>query len=191
MLVFWALVMSESLVPFIRGGEGRRPVIVVDSREASAAPKVLKGLREADVDIRIVALPRGDYIISDRVAIERKTVKDFVYTLTRRHLFEQIFTLKELADFLGVTEPTVKGYAKHERGRQKLELMKKGFAVEKLGLSYSDLFFAHQIIELFKESGVPRQVDILKFKTCLDELNECKRELGTVKKTIQDLVCSK
>ena len=87
--------MSESLVPFIHGGEGRRPVIVVDSREASAAPKVLKGLREADVDIRIVALPRGDYIISDRVAIERKTVKDFVYTLTRRHLFEQIFTLKE------------------------------------------------------------------------------------------------
>ncbi|RLI10692.1 hypothetical protein DRO25_03190 [Candidatus Bathyarchaeota archaeon] len=41
-------------------------------------------------------LEKGDYVISDACAIERKTVHDFVYTLTRRYLFEQIFTLKEI-----------------------------------------------------------------------------------------------
>ena len=39
-------------------------------------------------------LEKGDYILSDQCAVERKTVNDFVYTLTRRYLFEQIFTLK-------------------------------------------------------------------------------------------------
>ena len=39
---------------------------------------------------------KGDYILSDQCAVERKTVNDFVYTLTRRYLFEQIFTLKDV-----------------------------------------------------------------------------------------------
>jgi len=42
------------------------------------------------------ALERGDYILSDLCAVERKTVHDFVYTLTRRYLFEQLFRLKEV-----------------------------------------------------------------------------------------------
>jgi ERCC4-type nuclease len=33
--------------------------------------------------------------LSDQCAVERKTVHDFVYTLTRRYLFEQLFRLKE------------------------------------------------------------------------------------------------
>jgi len=40
-------------------------------------------------------LEKGDYILSDQCAVERKTVNDFVYTLTRRYLFEQLFTLKD------------------------------------------------------------------------------------------------
>ena len=41
-------------------------------------------------------LEKGDYILSDQCAVERKTVNDFVYTLTRRYLFEQLFRLKDV-----------------------------------------------------------------------------------------------
>jgi len=86
---------TETLLPYVKGGNGEKPVIIVDSREASSAPKIVKGLREAGAEIKIQALPKGDYVISDHCAVERKTVSDFVYTLTRRYLFEQLFMLKE------------------------------------------------------------------------------------------------
>ncbi|RJS68576.1 hypothetical protein CW693_04160, partial [Candidatus Bathyarchaeota archaeon] len=76
--------------------EQREPTIIVDSREANSAAKIVKGLRERGVNVKVQMLEKGDYVISDACAIERKTVHDFVYTLTRRYLFEQIFTLKEI-----------------------------------------------------------------------------------------------
>jgi len=87
---------TETLIPYLRKGEGRQPTIIVDSREASSAPKIVKGLRELGAEVRITPLQKGDYILSENCAVERKTVHDFVYTLTRRHLFEQLFTLKEV-----------------------------------------------------------------------------------------------
>lgn len=90
------MVGSESLLPYIKkSGDSEQPTIIIDSREASAAPKIIKGLKELGALIRIEALDKGDYIISDECAFERKTVQDFVYTLTHRHLFEQLFLLKE------------------------------------------------------------------------------------------------
>jgi ERCC4-type nuclease len=88
----------ESLVPFMgeKKQKGEEPTIVVDSREASSAPKILKGLTEKGVTIRTQMLEKGDYILSDVCAVERKTVNDFVYTLTRRYLFEQLFLLKDV-----------------------------------------------------------------------------------------------
>jgi len=87
----------ETLTPFLKEPKkDEQPSIIVDSREASAAPKILKGLRELEVSIKVEALPKGDYVLSEECAIERKTVRDFVYTLTRRHLFEQLFSLKDL-----------------------------------------------------------------------------------------------
>ena len=74
---------------------GEEPTIIVDSREASSAEKIVKGLVERGVKIKSQLLERGDYILSDECAVERKTVSDFVYTLTRRYLFEQIFALKD------------------------------------------------------------------------------------------------
>jgi Fanconi anemia group M protein len=71
------------------------PTIIVDSREASSAAKIVKGLIERGVKVRTEALEKGDYILSDQCAVERKTVHDFVYTLTRRYLFEQLFRLKD------------------------------------------------------------------------------------------------
>ncbi|MCD6445429.1 hypothetical protein J7L49_01395 [Candidatus Bathyarchaeota archaeon] len=88
---------TETLVPYLKEkNEKSEPTIIVDSREANSAAKIVKGLREKGVNIKIQMLEKGDYILSDTCAVERKTVHDFVYTLTRRYLFEQIFTLKEV-----------------------------------------------------------------------------------------------
>jgi ERCC4-type nuclease len=88
---------TETLIPFIKDKKknGEEPTIIVDSREASSAEKIVKGLIERGVNVKTQLLAKGDYILSDQCAVERKTVNDFVYTLTRRYLFEQLFTLKE------------------------------------------------------------------------------------------------
>jgi ERCC4-type nuclease len=88
---------TETLIPFIgdKKKNGEEPTIIVDSREASSAEKIVKGLIEKGVNVKSQMLEKGDYILSDQCAVERKTVKDFVYTLTRRYLFEQLFTLKD------------------------------------------------------------------------------------------------
>jgi ERCC4-type nuclease len=87
---------AETLIPFLRDkGKGDQPTIIVDSREAKSAPKIVKGLKELGADISIRYLEKGDYVISNLCAFERKTVSDFVYTLTRRYLFDQLYTLAE------------------------------------------------------------------------------------------------
>jgi ERCC4-type nuclease len=90
---------AESLIPFLKEKkptDPQQPTIIVDSREASTAHKIVKGLQERGACIKTATLEKGDYILSDVCAVERKTVQDFVYTLTRRFLFEQIFKLKEI-----------------------------------------------------------------------------------------------
>jgi ERCC4-type nuclease len=89
---------TETLVPFIKDKKDNeeQPTIIVDSREASSASKIIKGLIERGANVKTQVLDKGDYILSDQCAVERKTVQDFVYTLTRRFLFEQVFKLKEV-----------------------------------------------------------------------------------------------
>ena len=88
---------TETLLPYIKGKKknDKEPTLIVDSREASIAAKIVKGLIERGVKIKTHALEKGDYILSDQCAVERKTVTDFAYTLTRRYLFEQLFRLKD------------------------------------------------------------------------------------------------
>jgi Fanconi anemia group M protein len=76
--------------------EQEQPTIIVDSREANTAAKIVKALIERGANVKTETLEKGDYILSDQCAVERKTVHDFVYTLTRRFLFEQLFKLKEV-----------------------------------------------------------------------------------------------
>ena len=90
---------TETLIPYLNDKKkknGDEPTIIIDSREASTAAKIVKGLIERSVRVKTETLEKGDYILSDRCAVERKTVTDFVYTLTRRHLFEQLFRLKDV-----------------------------------------------------------------------------------------------
>jgi ERCC4-type nuclease len=89
---------TETLLPYLkeRKRDEEQPTIIVDSREASSAAKIVKGLKERGVNVKTDTLEKGDYVLSDVCAVERKTVHDFVYTLTRRYLFEQMFKLKEV-----------------------------------------------------------------------------------------------
>jgi ERCC4-type nuclease len=89
---------TETLLPFLKNREpdNEQPTIIVDGREASSAAKIVKGLVERGVHVKTETLDKGDYIISDVCAVERKTVNDFVYTLTRRYLFEQLFRLRDV-----------------------------------------------------------------------------------------------
>jgi ERCC4-type nuclease len=88
---------TETLMPYVREpGTTPSPTIIIDSHEASSASKIVKGLVERGARIKTQPLPKGDYVISDLCAVERKTVQDFVHTLTRRYLFDQLFGLREL-----------------------------------------------------------------------------------------------
>ncbi len=88
---------TETLMPYVRGaGTTPSPTIIIDSHEASSASKIVKGLVERGARIKTQPLSKGDYVISDLCAVERKTVQDFVHTLTRRYLFDQLFGLREL-----------------------------------------------------------------------------------------------
>jgi len=86
---------TETLLPFLKQPDKGKLTIIIDTREASASPKIAKGLIELGAAVKTQMLSKGDYIISDTCAIERKTVHDFVYTLTRRYLFEQLYLLKD------------------------------------------------------------------------------------------------
>ncbi|MFC7114101.1 DEAD/DEAH box helicase [Natronoarchaeum sp. GCM10025703] len=65
--------------------------IVADQRELDATIARELSKRD-DVQTRLETLAVGDYILSDRVAVERKTVDDFLDTLTGgdRSMFEQV-----------------------------------------------------------------------------------------------------
>jgi ERCC4-related helicase len=68
--------------------------IFVDPRETRAG--IARFLEKAGVDLKLQNLEIGDYIVSDKVCIERKTVTDFLDSLInkRRNLFEQINRMK-------------------------------------------------------------------------------------------------
>jgi len=66
--------------------------VVVDSRELRS--EVVKYLREIGASIEVRNLEVADYVVSDRVAVERKTVEDFLNSVIQNRLFMQIAKLK-------------------------------------------------------------------------------------------------
>ena len=70
----------------------QKPTIIVDSRELGSP--TTRELSKYDILITQETLSIGDFIISDRTAIERKTAEDFVASIIDGRLFEQISNLK-------------------------------------------------------------------------------------------------
>ena len=66
--------------------------ITVDSREPGY---ILALLLQRGVDVKRRMITPGDYVISSECAIERKTIGDFMNSIFKGRLFEQVDSLKE------------------------------------------------------------------------------------------------
>ncbi len=67
--------------------------IKIDTRE-KASP-IIKFLAENNIKIELTTLDIGDYILSDKVGVEFKTVPDFVESIIDGRLLTQIYNLKK------------------------------------------------------------------------------------------------
>ena len=68
--------------------------IYVDEREKnSGVPEILRGL---GVTVIYRKLDVGDYVVSDRTAIERKSAGDFIRSIIDGRLFDQCRRLSEV-----------------------------------------------------------------------------------------------
>jgi len=76
-----------------KGKDTKKVRIVVDHRESKNG--VFANLEKKDADIERQQLATGDYICSDRVCVERKTVPDFIQSVIDRRIFRQISEMKE------------------------------------------------------------------------------------------------
>ena len=73
--------------------ENNFPVVYADSREGNS--KVIRHLTEMEIDVKVQAMAVADYQVSDEVAIERKTTKDFIDSIIDKRLFKQARELSE------------------------------------------------------------------------------------------------
>jgi len=71
---------------------GDKVKIIVDSREIGSP--IVKELSKFDVRIDLETLKIGDFILSDRVAVEKKTTEDFTSSIIDGRLFTQAINLK-------------------------------------------------------------------------------------------------
>ncbi|MCG7848333.1 MAG: DEAD/DEAH box helicase [ANME-2 cluster archaeon] len=73
--------------------KNEKPLVYVDQREIRSG--VARALDRGGVDIVLATLEVGDYIVSDRVAIERKTDMDFLDSIIdkERNIFRQLSNL--------------------------------------------------------------------------------------------------
>ncbi len=67
--------------------------IVVDHRESKN--HVFLNLQDFDVDLVREQLKTGDYICSDRVCVERKTIPDFIQSVIDQRIFKQVSGISE------------------------------------------------------------------------------------------------
>ena len=69
------------------------PLVYADSREGNS--KVIRHLTEMEIDVKVQSMAVADYQVSDEVAIERKTTKDFIDSIIDKRLFKQAKELSE------------------------------------------------------------------------------------------------
>ena len=69
------------------------PRIIADIREKNSL--VIAELRKLGIDVELKHLKLADYIISRDIAVERKTINDFVSSMINKRLIQQIIDLKK------------------------------------------------------------------------------------------------
>lgn len=80
-------VGQKSMLDYGVEFEGGGVTIYVDARERNR--NILDWLKEK-ANVKFQNLPVGDYLVSDRVVIERKTIKDFLQSLIDKRLLTQM-----------------------------------------------------------------------------------------------------
>ncbi|RLJ03514.1 MAG: hypothetical protein DRP11_00540 [Candidatus Aenigmatarchaeota archaeon] len=76
-------------------------MIVVDTREASKNPDIVRRLKNEVEDVEIKKLPVGDYLVvgsRKAVLVERKTSLDFVHSVSSRRMVDQLILLSRVTD---------------------------------------------------------------------------------------------
>jgi Fanconi anemia group M protein len=88
---FYVKATDRKISEFILPENGL--TIYADHREKSSG--VIKKLLDLGIDIKLVSLEVGDYLLSDDLCIEYKTVPDFVDSLLDKRLFTQLRNMKK------------------------------------------------------------------------------------------------
>ena len=93
--------------------KSKKPKIIIDSRE-----KIIGRYLYNKVELEFKNLDIGDYILSDRVVVERKTSEDFEESIIDKRLFKQLRELKkydrpiliiEGDNYIRLSEKVIKG----------------------------------------------------------------------------------
>ncbi|MCX6695364.1 MAG: DEAD/DEAH box helicase [Candidatus Altiarchaeota archaeon] len=66
--------------------------VIVDARERN--PRIIDVLKEKGVKVEVRQLPVGDYLLSDRVCAERKTMADFLQSIIDKRLMSQLADMR-------------------------------------------------------------------------------------------------
>ncbi|MEM3506645.1 MAG: ERCC4 domain-containing protein [Candidatus Bathyarchaeia archaeon] len=66
--------------------------IIIDSRESSSP--IIKEFSKFDLSIELKSLEVGDYVLSSKVVVEKKTTEDFIASIIDGRLFNQLIKLK-------------------------------------------------------------------------------------------------
>lgn len=80
-----------------------KPKIKVDYREKNCL--VPSEIEHLGAEVEFVNLEIGDYIVKDTV-IERKTINDFISSMTNKHLINQLINLQQIENKLLIIEGT-------------------------------------------------------------------------------------
>ena len=74
---------------------GQALKVLVDSREAPSAKPILRHLAMLGCRVEVSNLQVCDYLVSERCAVERKEVRDFIKSIVDGRLFRQASELKD------------------------------------------------------------------------------------------------
>ena len=68
-------------------------LIFIDAREATSG--IIEYFKQYDCDVQEKMLLYGDFVVSDRVCIEKKLVNDFIQSITDKRLFQQLKAMND------------------------------------------------------------------------------------------------
>lgn len=77
---------------FSNSTDSANPYVLVDSRETASS--VTRSLSELNANIELHPLPTGDYVVSSRCGIERKSINDFIDSVKDGRLFDELIRLR-------------------------------------------------------------------------------------------------